>query len=164
MLTIHCLVAGAYLRPKRYTLETLILHFALEQNMNADTDVGSWMLIGVVIRIGLRMGIHGDPSHWPNIQPMEAESRRWLWITLYHMDFFTSVQVGLPRIVKDSQCDVRLPAMILDNDLDQEQDVVPQERPLTGLTSSRTSYRETVSSRWLLSYTTHPKQGSNLKL
>ena len=64
ILTIHCLVAGDYLRPSKYTIETLTLHFAVNQNMNRDTYIGNWILIGVVIRIAMRMGLHRDPSHW----------------------------------------------------------------------------------------------------
>ncbi|RDW58331.1 oleate activated transcription factor 3 [Coleophoma crateriformis] len=133
-LTIHCLVAGDYLRPTRYTIETLTLHFAVDQNTNLDPNIGNWILIGVVVRIALRMGFHRDPSHWPSIRPLEAEFRRRLWITLYHMDFFTSTQVGLPRIIKDSQCDTRAPANLFDNDLSFEHDVMPPERPLTDAT------------------------------
>jgi hypothetical protein len=110
-LTIYCLIAGDYLHPTRYTIETLILHFAVDQNVNVDTNVGNWILIGVVIRIALRMGLHRDPSHWPNIQLAQAELRRTLWMVLYQMDFFTSTEVGLPRIIKDSQCDTHPPTL-----------------------------------------------------
>lgn len=144
-LTIHCLVAGDYLRPNRYTIETLTLHFAVDQNMNLNTDIGNWILIGVIIRLALRMGLHRDPSHWPNIRPLEAEFRRRLWITLYHMDFFTSTQVGLPRIIKDSQCDARPPANLFDDDLSFEHDEVPPERPLTNPTPlSHIIQRQTI--------------------
>ncbi|OJJ51440.1 hypothetical protein ASPZODRAFT_148719 [Penicilliopsis zonata CBS 506.65] len=129
-LTIHCLIAGGYLRPSRYTIEILTLHFAVDQQMNLNTDTENWVLIGVIIRLGLRMGLHRDPSHWSNILPSEAEFRRRLWITLYHMDFFTSTQVGLPRTIKDSQCDVRPPANVFDDDLSFEHHEVPPERPL----------------------------------
>ena len=130
-LTIHCLVAGDYLRTSRYTIETLTLHFAVDQNVNLDTYIGNWILIGVVIRIAMRMGLHRDPSHWPNIRPLQAELRRRVWITLYQMDFFTSTQVGLPRIIKDSQCDARPPAHLFDHDIGFEHDEIPPERPLT---------------------------------
>lgn len=131
-LTIQCLVAGDYLRSSRYTMETLILHFGVDQSVNVDASTtDSWILIGVIIRIALRMGLHRDPSHWPHIRPLQAELRRRLWITLYQMDFFTSTQVGLPRIIKDSQCDTRPPAHLLDHDIGFEHDDIPPERPLT---------------------------------
>lgn len=130
-LTIHCLVAGDYLRPSRYTIETLTLHFAVDQNVNMDADIGNWVLIGVVIRLALRMGLHRDPSHWPTIRPLQAELRRRIWIALYQMDYFTSTQIGLPRIIKDSQCDTRPPAHLFDDDIGFEHDEIPPERPLT---------------------------------
>ncbi|KAF7548328.1 hypothetical protein G7046_g8711 [Stylonectria norvegica] len=130
MLTIQCLVAGNYLQPSRYTIETLTIHFAVDQNVNRDTSVENWILIGVVIRIALRMGLHRDPSHWPNIGPLNAELRRRLWMSLYQMDFFTSTQVGLPRIINDSQCDTRSPTHLFDYDLIFEDKEMPPERPL----------------------------------
>ena len=130
-LTIHCLVAGDYLLTSRYTVETLTLHFAVDQNVNLDTYIGNWILIGVVIRIAMRMGLHRDPSHWPNIRPLQAELRRRVWITLYQMDFFTSTQIGLPRIIKDSQCDTSPPAHLFEHDIGFEHDEIPPERPLT---------------------------------
>ncbi|KAI1370171.1 fungal-specific transcription factor domain-containing protein [Hypoxylon crocopeplum] len=128
--TIYCLVAGDYLRPSRYTVETLTLHFTVDQNVNLDTSIGNWILVGVVVRIALRCGLHRDPSHWPEIRPLQAELRRRLWITLYQMDFFTSVQVGLPRIIKDSQCDTHPPAHLFDHDIGFENDEIPPERPM----------------------------------
>ncbi|KAH8705958.1 fungal-specific transcription factor domain-containing protein [Talaromyces proteolyticus] len=133
-LTIHCLVAGNYLRPSNYTIETLILHFAMDQNVNIDTNIGNWVLIGVIIRVAMRMGLHRDPSHWPNIRPIHGELRRRIWIILYHMDFFTSTQVGLPRIIKDSQCDTRPPAHLVDDDPAFETGEIPPSRPLTDST------------------------------
>ncbi|KAH7009932.1 hypothetical protein EDB80DRAFT_714107 [Ilyonectria destructans] len=130
-LTIHCLLAGDYLQPTRYTIETLTIHFGVDQNVNLDASIGNWVLIGVVIRIALRVGLHRDPSHWPGIRPLRAELRRRLWMTLYQMDFFTSTQVGLPRIIKDSQSDTRPPTHLFANDIGFEHDQIPPERPLT---------------------------------
>ncbi|KAI8670783.1 Zn(2)-C6 fungal-type domain-containing protein [Fusarium keratoplasticum] len=130
-LTIHCLVAGNYLSSSRYTIETLTLHFVLDQNVGLGTHVSTWVLMGVVIRVAMRMGLHRDPGHWPTVRPLQAEFRRRMWMMLYDMDFFTSIQVGLPRIIKDSQCDARPPAHLLDNDISLDHDETPVERPLT---------------------------------
>lgn len=130
-LTIHCLIAGDYLRPGSYTIETLILYYTVEQHVNSDHSIESWIFIAVIIRIALRMGLHRDPSHWPNIRPLQAEVRRRVWISLYQMDFFTSTQLGLPRIIKDSQCDTQPPTHLLDHDLVLEHNELPRERPLT---------------------------------
>ncbi|KAI0106840.1 fungal-specific transcription factor domain-containing protein [Daldinia grandis] len=124
-LTTHCLTTGDY----------LFLYYFIERNVNIDTSVSNWILIGVVVRIALRMGLHRDPSHWPNIRPLQAEHRRRLWIILYQMDFFSSTQVGLPRIIKDSQCDTRPPAHLFSYDIGVEHDEIPPERLLTESTA-----------------------------
>ncbi len=130
-LTIQCLLSGDYLRPSRYTIETLCLHFTVDQYAKVDASIDKWNLIGVIIRLALRMGLHRDPSHWPNIRPLQAEFRRRLWIILYQVDFFTSTEVGLPRVIKDSQCDTRPPVHLFDNDIGLEHDEIPPERPMT---------------------------------
>lgn len=56
-------------------------------------------------------------------------------MALYQMDFFTSTQVGLPRIIKDSQCDTRPPAHLFEDDIGLEHDEMPPERPLTEQTA-----------------------------
>jgi hypothetical protein len=48
---------------------------------------------------------------------------------LNQIDFFTSTQFGLPRIIKDSQCDILPPAHLFENDLGVEDTVQPPERP-----------------------------------
>lgn len=62
-MAIHCLIAGDYLRPRQYTIEALILHFAIDQIVNIDGTVSNWVLMGVIVRLALRMGLHRDPSH-----------------------------------------------------------------------------------------------------
>ena len=129
-LTVHCLQAGNYLRPSSSTIETLVLNFVLEQHINVDIEMSNWALLGVNIHLAFRMGLHRDPSHWEIIRPLQAELRRRAWITLYQTGFFRSTQMGLPRIIKDSQCDARPPAHFLDRDIGPGDTQVPPERPL----------------------------------
>jgi hypothetical protein len=129
-MTVHCLISGNYLCPISNTMETLILHFVVDQSTHVDTNIGNWMMIGIIVRIAFRVGLHRDPSHWPSVGPLDAEYWRRLWIVLYHMDYDTSTQVGLPRIIKDSQCDTRLPQNLHDVDLDRGHDVLPPAWPL----------------------------------
>ena len=128
--TIHCLNAGDYLQQSRYTLETMALLFALDHNYNTDASIYNWVLLGVLIRIAMRMGLHRDPSHWPSIRPLQAEHRRRLWTIMYQMDFLTSTGFGLPRNINDSQCDTRTPAHLFEGDLNPEDNELPQERSL----------------------------------
>ena len=52
-LTIQCLLLGDYLRPSRYTIETLCLHFTVDQRAKVDASIDDWNLIGVIIRLAL---------------------------------------------------------------------------------------------------------------
>ncbi|KAE8388236.1 hypothetical protein BDV23DRAFT_174063 [Aspergillus alliaceus] len=70
----------------------------LQQQDNGAFNIGNWILIGVIAQLALCMGLPHNPSHWPNIRPLEAEFRRRLWITLYYINSFTSTQLGLPHI------------------------------------------------------------------
>ncbi|KAK5109855.1 hypothetical protein LTR62_006462 [Meristemomyces frigidus] len=133
-MTIHCLSAGNYLQPSQYTIETLILHFALTQISSRDASNENWMLLGVIVRVAMRGGLHRDPSHWPKMNVCHAELRRRLWCMLYHLDFFTSTQVGLPRIIKDSQCDTQLPRHLVEADLAEDQHTMPAQRGLAETT------------------------------
>lgn len=126
--SIQCLLASDYLNPADYTVETLVLHMILIQQQDVDEAAAGWTLTGIVVRLAMRMGLHRDPSHFPNIRPLQAELRRRLWTALVHMDFFSSVVMGLPRLLKDSQCDTRLPANLLPNDLQPETEVMPPEQ------------------------------------
>jgi hypothetical protein len=127
-MTIHCLVACDYLRAPRYTVETLLLHTTLDYNGNPDASLSNWTLVAVVIRIAMRVGLHRDPSHWEGIGPLQAELRRRHWMLLVILDFGTSSQVGLPRIIKDSQCDTRTPRHLLEDDLTFETNEMPPAR------------------------------------
>ena len=119
-MMIHCLVAGDYLKPRQNTMEALTLHLAIDQIVNVEGTISNWVLMGVIARLALRMGLHRDPSHWPSIRPLHAEMRRRLWISYYQMDFYTSAQLGLARIIKDAQCDTKPPMHLDSPDTDQD--------------------------------------------
>ncbi|MCJ1310446.1 hypothetical protein MMC25_004110 [Agyrium rufum] len=131
ILTVQCLLVGKYLISTKYTLETLCLYFFIEQNSTTDIIAENWYLVGVIVRVAMHMGLHRDPSHWPHIRPLHAEIRRRLWLVFYQIDFFTSAHNGLPRIIKDSQCDSRAPLHLFEDDLNPELITMPPERPST---------------------------------
>lgn len=53
------------------------------------------------------LGLHKDPSHFPQLSPVEAEVRRRLWWYAFHLDVLVSVAAALPCLIQDSACDVR---------------------------------------------------------
>lgn len=133
--TIQCLVLGNYIKAPAYTVETLLLHLHSEYVRREDTQTGSWILLGMIVRLALRSGYHIDGSHFPHISLFQAEMRRRIWMVISILDVFTSAQIGLPRMIKDSQCDSGAPRNLLDEDLDENMTELRIARPDTAQTA-----------------------------
>ena len=128
---IQCLVLGGYTKCTPYTIETLLLYLHIEYFRSEDTQIGVWVLLGIVVRLALRMGYHRDASHSPRISPFAAEMRRRTWAVIAPLDVLTSAQVGLPRMIKGSHSDSAEPRNLLDEDFDESIVTLPLPRPDT---------------------------------
>lgn len=121
----------------RHTVEALLIFFLIEMTQGEKAQQGCWQLLGITIRVALKMGYHRDGSHFPAISPFEAEMRRRVWHMLTQLDIATASQVGLPRMIKESQCDTAEPRNLLDDDFDDTITVLPPGRPLNEHTLSQ---------------------------
>ena len=126
---VQCLVLGDYTRGGPHVIEALIHYFVIEHFRRPDTETGMWLLMGMVLRLALRMGYHRDPSHFPNISVCQAELRRRTWATLYSADVMLSLQVGVPRMINEGQWDTQPPRNLLDSDFDEDTEELPPSRP-----------------------------------
>jgi hypothetical protein len=99
--TVQCLVLSNYTDPKEYTVETLLLYFVLDHFRSSDTQFGAWMVFGLIVRAAMRLGLHREPSNYPHISVFKGEMQRRLWASILHLDLQTSLQVGLPRMLKE---------------------------------------------------------------
>ncbi len=131
---VQCLILGRYTKSVPYTIETLLLYFAVEHFQYKDTQVGTWILLGIIVRIAMRLGYHRDLSHYPRISPFHGEMRRRAWAMIVQLDLFTSSQIGLPRMIKEGQSDTAEPHNLLDDDFDEDMTALPAARPDTDLT------------------------------
>lgn len=75
------------------------------------------------------MGYHRDAKHFPNISPFAGEMRRRVWGMITQIDYTSSTQIGLPRLVKESQCDTEPPRNLFDTDFDESTSELPPSRP-----------------------------------
>ncbi|KAJ9143768.1 putative Fungal specific transcription factor [Pleurostoma richardsiae] len=132
-LTQSIVLAGVS-RGGPYCIETLCHYLFVEHVSRPDAIAGNWLLAGMIIRLALRMGYHREPSQFSKVSPFQAEMRRRLWIVVYAVDALLSIQMGVPRMVKEGQWDTRLPRNLLDSDFDEDNDELPQGRPLTEVT------------------------------
>ena len=127
-------VLGDFTKPKQYTLECLILYSAGLRSNNAFVNV--WLMIGLVVRLSLRMGYHRDPSHYPAITVFHGEMRRRVWSIISMIDVLISFQLGLPSMVKTIQADTLSPRNLLDRDFNSSTEVLPASRGIDELTPS----------------------------
>lgn len=133
-LSAAAAVLGDFTKPKQYTIECLILYAAgLRSN---DAFVNVWLMIGLVIRLGLRMGYHRDPANYPAISVFHGEMRRRVWAIISMIDTLISFQLGLPSMVKTILSDTQPPRNLLDRDFNVNTEVLPPNRPIDELTPS----------------------------
>lgn len=133
--TAECLIISKYATaPGKYTMEALLMNVQNEFVQSKDFHVGVWVLIGVAIRLALRMGYHRDPKHYSQFSPFEREMRRRIWILILQLDSLTSCQIGLPPMIQDSQCDTKAPRNIFDTEFGPESLQLPPSQPETVMT------------------------------
>lgn len=129
------LTLGGFGRGGPYAVEALLQYFLVEHLRRPDAITGNWLLMGMVLRLALRMGYHREPSRFSNISPFQCELRRRLWISLYTADLMLSIQMGVPRMIKEGQWDTRTPLNLFDSDFDENNEELPQSRPLAVVTT-----------------------------
>lgn len=129
--TVQCLILGRYTKGVPYAIETLIFYMHIEY-IKSPADLSQvWILMGIILRLALRMGYHRDPSHFLRITPFQGEMRRRTWAVIAQLDAFGSPQVGLPRMISESHSDTAEPRNLLDEDFDESSTSLPQSRPDT---------------------------------
>jgi hypothetical protein len=141
---LHSLSAAAavladFTTPKKYTLECLIFYMTgLRSN---DGFMKVWLMLGLILRLSLRMGYHRDPKFYPNISAFDGEMRRRVWTTVSMIDILISFQLGLPSMVRTITTDTEPPRNLLDRDFNPSSKVLPPGRSTDELTPA--SYART---------------------
>ena len=125
----RCLIHSGYAVPKKYTVEAVLLYLGSEYLRSHEIEISLWVIFGMTVRLAMSMGYHRDASHFPNISPYEGEMRRRTWAAIAQLDILTSVQVGLPRMVRDSTADTKIPENYQDDDLSEDMAELPAPRP-----------------------------------
>ncbi|RDL36356.1 uncharacterized protein BP5553_05708 [Venustampulla echinocandica] len=132
---IQALILSNYTKPGPYTIETLLLFMEGEFILSADDQVHLYLLVGNVVRLSLRMGLHRDSANvGGNITPFQAEFRRRLWHHLAQIDLLSSFLLGLPGMVEAIASDTRYPRNLRDEDFREDSVKLPPSRPESELT------------------------------
>jgi hypothetical protein len=129
--TVQCLVNSDYTKSDIYTIETMILYVHGEFNSRWDAEVGIWVIVGMIVRLAMRMGYHRDPSKYPAITPYQGEMRRRIWSFVRQMDIMFSFQLALPSMIRTTDCDTSLPRNIFEDEFGPESKILPPPRSAT---------------------------------
>ena len=127
-LTGQCLLSADFTKPVNHTIETLVLHLHCEYARSHDAEVGVWVLVGMIVRLAMRMGYHRDPKYYSNITPFQGELRRRVWTFVRQSDLLFSFQLGLPSMIRIGDCDTELPRNLFDEEFDEDVQVLPPSR------------------------------------
>jgi hypothetical protein len=131
----QCLVLSDYTRPGPHTLVALIIYVQGEFLITGNDLVHCYLLVGVTIRLSLRMGLHRDSSKIDGIISVyEAEMRRRTWCFLIQIDLLASFHVGLPGMVQTIESDSAVPRNLRDEDFHQNSTELPAGRPESEMT------------------------------
>ncbi|KAB5577559.1 fungal-specific transcription factor domain-containing protein [Coniochaeta sp. 2T2.1] len=135
---MQCLVAGEFLKAKPWAVEALVMYTLIRVSERRDSDPYLWSFFSVAVRLAQRMGYHRDASqiNSTSITPFQAEMRRRSWFLLEAFDLMYSMQLGMPTVIQDDQCDVRSPTNLHDEDFDEDSAELPPARPDTESTKA----------------------------
>ncbi|KFX89806.1 hypothetical protein O988_08483 [Pseudogymnoascus sp. VKM F-3808] len=125
---VQCLMLGRYTKGGPYVVESLLQYCMIEHFLRQDAQFEIWILLGMLIPISLRMGLHRDPKHFSEISPFAGEMRRRVWATIFQIDVGFSALAGLPRMIKPQQCDTEEPRNLLDSDFNEKTQELPKSR------------------------------------
>ncbi|KAF5870883.1 putative c6 transcription protein [Botrytis fragariae] len=118
---IQCIRLSDYTKPGKYTIEAMLAHLEGEFVLSDADQVNCYVLLGVAVRLALRMGLHRDPDRvGGQITPFQGEMRRRLWAILRQIDLLASFHIGLPSMVESVDSDVQLPRNLNDSDFDED--------------------------------------------
>lgn len=129
---VQCMILANYTKCPPSTIEAFLLYCGTEYSRSADAQFSSYVIVGMMVRLAFRMGLHRDPARFPNISPFEGEMRRRKWLTIVAIDLITSSHLGLPRMVQPSMYDTQEPRNLLEDDIYEDMpEPLPPSRPET---------------------------------
>lgn len=128
LASAHCLGLGEYFRPKRFSVESLLLFVQAQCMTSLDMSPDLGLILGLIIRLATRMGYHKDPDMF-SLSAFEREMRRRTWSLCMQLDLLISFQLGLPSNIQYPTWDTRPPRNLQDSDFDEDTKELPPARP-----------------------------------
>ena len=72
-------MAGDYTNPADHTIEALLFYVQAEWMGSQDVTIDLSVVIGMVVRLAMRMGIHRDSKVHAGLTAFQREMRRRVW-------------------------------------------------------------------------------------
>ncbi|KAK2596610.1 hypothetical protein QQS21_006286 [Conoideocrella luteorostrata] len=97
--------------PSRRTINLDIVHYLLLVVLylqGTQRSIQTWTVHGLLVRTAMALGLHCDDAG-PNIDPIEQESRRRTWLTMYCLDKVLSVTFGRPPAMPEEYMTMTMP-------------------------------------------------------
>ena len=91
---------------------------------------------GTLMRTGIHMGLHRDPTNYPKMSPFHTELRRRLWATIIEMALQTSLDCCMPPMFSSDDYDTLPPKNIDDCDIAENSEIMPPAKPSTVYTDA----------------------------
>lgn len=124
------LILSNYTQPGQYTIEAMMIYMEGEFVLSTFDQVNCYLIVGVMIRLAMRLGLHRDASKvGGNISACQGELRRRVWHTLIQIDCLASFHIGLPSMGHGIESDTEYPSNLRDEDFDESTAVLPTGRP-----------------------------------
>ncbi|KAI1506239.1 fungal-specific transcription factor domain-containing protein [Biscogniauxia marginata] len=119
------------------TLQAEILQLMAKRMLDAQNQE-SWTHLGLIVRMAMTIGMHRDPSEFPQrIPPFWAEVRRRVFYTILELDVHMSMQCNFPSCLREGDFTCRPPRNLNDEDIQLDMDELPPSRPLELDTDNR---------------------------
>ncbi|ROW01886.1 hypothetical protein VMCG_05658 [Cytospora schulzeri] len=120
-----------YCFPATSTCAPFLMYVETDFLINRPSQMSSYLLSSVCIRIMLKMGLHRDPSKLPGAQitPFDGEMRRRVWALAIQIDLIVSFHLGLPSMIHGIESDTLPPRNLMDEDFDEHTKELPPGRP-----------------------------------
>jgi hypothetical protein len=130
-LTVQCLIASDYTNPVDYTVETLVLYVQFDEMTAPDRSIETPLILGIVIRLAMRMGIHRSPKTNSGLTPFQDEMRRRLWGAILILDTLHSFQLSLPSTIGHVDRDCAMARNIHSHEFGPDSAELPRSRSLS---------------------------------
>ncbi|KAK6336206.1 hypothetical protein TWF696_001769 [Orbilia brochopaga] len=108
------------------TVQALTLY--INTLLSSGEKDSAWALIGALIRVAVRLHLHEDGSHFPELTAFEAEMRRRLWWQICLLDSRAGAAKVSKFLITENMFDTKLPSNVDDADIDPKAPDIPESR------------------------------------